>query len=223
MLQRASAAKNADAPALSTVDTKVRVNPDDTNRADLSQAYKGTASLKTTASVSASSQGYNSTPAHRPSSTMKPNRISIPSIGLYASVIPEKVDSNNYLTIPQQSWRTAWDATTAPLNATYGNTVIAGHVSLNGVPGVFYTLSKVHTSALIYISDSTGKVHAFRVVTSNLYGKTALPNSVFYPAVPRALTLITCGGKQGVVNGPQGQEYAHLDNLAVQAVPVAMS
>lgn len=155
--------------------------------------------------------------------SMKPNRLYIPSINVYASVVPESV-KGSYLQVPQESWRAGWDSQTADPSASSGNTVIAGHVSFDHVRGVFADLAKIPSGSLIYESDSSGKVHTYRTAAAaSVYGKHALPTSVFYPVTNRALTLITCGGSEGRVDGPNGAYYGHLDNVVVQAVPVSAS
>lgn len=222
LIQIPSAAKAA-APALPAANPTATTNPDDATDADSTAAYTGdnSGSIK---NVSASIQNANAQQASAAStsavSVLHPNRVLIPSIGVLASVIPEKV-TGGYLTIPAQNWRAGWYNQSAPLSASNGNTVIAGHVSLGGTRGVFANLSKVNVGSLIYTSDGSGKTTAWRVASKNLYGKRALPDSVFYPATTRMLTLITCGGAMGTVPGPAGSYYGHEDNEVVQAVPVA--
>ena len=211
------------APALPVARATATANPDDNDGADRRAAYTGdnSGSIR---NVAATIRDANTEHAANASTskvtTLHPNRVLIPSIGVLASVIPEKV-SAGYLTIPAQSWRAAWYNQSAALNASTGNTVIAGHFSLGGTPGVFANLSKLNVGSLIYTSDGSGKTTAWRVATKNLYGKRALPDEVFYPATQRMLTLITCGGMMGTVAGPAGSYYGHEDNEVVQAVPVA--
>ena len=216
------AAAKADAPELPAAQATATTNPDDATDADTRAAYSGDNSgsiRNVSASIRDANAQQASTNTTSAVTTLHANRVLIPSIGVLASVIPEKV-TGGYLTIPAQNWRAAWYNQSAPLSASNGNTVLAGHVSLGGTRGVFANLSKLTVGSLIYTSDGSGKTTAWRVASKNLYGKRALPQDVFYPATPRMLTLITCGGAMGTVAGPAGSYYGHEDNEVIQAVPV---
>ena len=211
------------APRLAVVKAQAPTDPDDETSADAAAAYTGdnTGNVENVpANVMSANTQYVAAAKAAPVTAIKPNRVLIPSLGILASVIPEKV-TNGFLTIPQQNWRAAWYDQSAPLAAASGNTVVAGHVGLGGVRGVFTGLSKLTIGDVIYTSDSTGKVTAWRVSGKHAYGKHALPDSVFYPAAQRMLTLITCGGAKGTVQGPTGSYYGYQDNEVIQAVPVA--
>lgn len=226
-LNKAASSHPQAAPKKASVSLSHTVaNPDDATGDDARAAFHGSASNVPESGVSSHNADYTkATPAEQAATlaSMKPNRLYIPSINVYASVVPEKV-SGKYLEVPQENWRAGWDSQTADPSATSGNTVIAGHVSFDKIPGVFTNLAKIPAGALIYETDSSGKLHAYRTVGApSLYGKNNLPTSVFYPVTSRALTLITCGGDEGRVVGPNGAYYGHLDNVVVQAVPVTIS
>ena len=79
----------------------------------------------------------SSTPASSSSSTsralvmspdrMGPDRLYVPSLGIYASLDGVKFSSGS-LDIPREAWRVGRDVWSAPLRAGAGTTLLAGHV-----------------------------------------------------------------------------------------------
>lgn len=225
LVKRQQGKKLAAAPSLASAAVsapQVLPNPDDATGDDTRAAYKGSASQKVSAGVSTRNASYAKASNNAPAPTsLKANRVYVPSVGINGSVIPEKV-TGKFLNVPTKSWRAGWYNESAPLDATSGNTVIAGHVGLSKVPGVFANLGSAKIGSIVYLSDKNAKVHAYRIVSKNLYNKEKVPDSVFYPLVDRAVTLMTCGGEEGKTAGSDGAYYGHLDNVVVQAVPVEM-
>lgn len=211
-----AAAKAPAAKGAGTV-VPVRANPDDATGADTKAAYSGSPDAAGTGSLPAAQQAYaNQKPDVKPSS-LPANRVYIPSVGIYSSIIPEKTTAKG-LNIPSQLNRVAWATSTPSIAATSGTTVLAGHVSFGishdtPVPAAFANLYRAKAGAVIYTTDTHGGVHAWRVSAK----RTQHKNTTWYwhTTGARHLILITCTGPW--VGG------SHRDNLIVTATPVPVS
>ena len=77
-----------------------------------------------------------------------------------------------------------------------GSAVIGGHFGIeNGVPFVFYNLSKLSAGYNIYVVDDEGNTITFVVNSTALYAANADATTVFTSSDGKAhLNLITCEG-----------------------------
>ena len=166
------------------------------------------------------------TPAGSPSSTsrelvmspdrMGPDRLYVPSLGIYASLDGVKFSSGS-LDIPREPWRVGRDVWSAPLAAGEGTTLLAGHVDLSGTPGALARLSEAHPGALVHVTDGAGRRSTFVTTSLQSYSKVSLPRSIFRVDGPRQLALVTCGGPVMTIDG----EQHYRDNVVLTAVPAS--
>ena len=195
----------------------VRANPDDATGADTKAAYSGSPDAAGTSAPDAAQQAYRQQKADVTPNRLPANRVYIPSVGIYSSIIPEKT-SKQGLNIPSQLNRVAWATSTPGIAASAGTTVLAGHVTFGishgvPVPAAFNTLGNLAKGAVIYTTDAHARVHAWRVSAKRSQAKDT--TWYWHTTGTRQLILITCTGPW--VSG------SHRDNLIVTATPVAVS
>lgn len=145
---------------------------------------------------------------------MGPDRMYVPSLGVYASVAPVHF-SDGSLTIPSEPWRVGRDVDSAPLSSHAGTTLLAGHVDLSGSPGALVRLAQAQPGAVVYVTDGEGRRVSFVTSALQSYSKVSLPRSIFAVDGPRQLVVVTCGGPVMTVDG----ESHYRDNVVLTAVP----
>lgn len=144
-----------------------------------------------------------------------PVAVTVPGIGLLASVIPVGVDANNQLDVPSAEL-VGWYQY-GPHPGSAGSTVLAAHVDYGGVPGAFFDLSNVLPGQLLNVELADGSVMSYEVTGNNVYDKTELPaEELFRKDGDPTLYLITCGG----TFDPSARSYQA--NVVVSAVPVSV-
>lgn len=90
--------------------------------------------------------------------------------------------------------------------------MIAGHVTWNGAPGVFFGLGKLGPGDRISVRRADGRTADFTVERTALYPKDRFPTVEVYRNLDHAgLRLITCGGDYS----KEDSHYA--DNVVVYA------
>lgn len=142
------------------------------------------------------------------------NTLSVPSMGIQALIVPGGVDEGNSMILPVSS-EVAMLTDGAPLGAISGTTLLAGHVNFaDGSDGALAPLITSKPGELVSVSDAAGLVHAFRIVSVDVYMKQALPEDLFQRTGERRLALVTCFAQvdDGVLTYPK--------NTVVTAVPV---
>lgn len=211
----------AAAPPLSTVTTKA--NPDDDpSTGDVGGSNTSSGQTGLTAAAKAANAAYANGVATGKiiPRSLRPNRLYVPTITGVVSIVDEQA-TGGYLNIPEQAWRAGRDASTAPMNATQGSTLIAGHVNIGSVAGPLHDLGEVKAGTLVYTTDSAGKLYAWRVGSLDVYRKRAIPTESFSTEGARRLRLVTCGGKAGrVTKQGGGTYYGYEDNVVATAYPV---
>lgn len=151
-------------------------------------------------------------------------RLQVPSIYVDAGIVPEGIsafDRDQYgqsvMELPDSLGDVGWLNTTAALRSTEGTTLLAGHVTVEGVHGAVYFLGLTEPGALVKTTDADGRMSRWVITEVTNYAKTALPEDIFRPTGPRQLAIVTCGGE--VVQLPDGS-WSHEENIVVLAVPV---
>jgi LPXTG-site transpeptidase (sortase) family protein len=142
-----------------------------------------------------------STPTLTPTATPVPTRpppvtgISIPSIGVNASIVELGIAANGYMIAPSGPYEVAW-YTFSALPGEGGNAVFAGHVDWVTVgPAVFYSLDALGAGDEVHVRTSDGKTHRYGVVSNRMYYAASAPLSEIVGRTPtESVTLITCGG-----------------------------
>jgi sortase (surface protein transpeptidase) len=124
-----------------------------------------------------------------------PTAMSIPSLGVNnAPVVAVSVDANDELDVPDPKVVGWYEHSPAP--GTNGASVLASHVDFNGVPGVFFYLSKLAPGASVVVTMSDATVRKFVVREVSLFDKDELPTErVWAKTGDPSLVLFTCGGR----------------------------
>ena len=115
------------------------------------------------------------------------------------------------MAVPDDPARAGWFTGGAAPGAL-GPAVIAGHVTWNGEPGVFYQLGKLRRGDQVAVVREDGRVAVFTVNRVARYSKSRFPTRSVYGAIDHAgLRLITCGGTYDPAR------HRYLDNVVVFA------
>jgi len=147
-------------------------------------------------------------------SELGPDQLSIPSLGTSAPLFPEVID-NFSLEIPGNVRHVGIWTGGGQVDGSTGTVLLAGHINwYDQGNGALYDLANIRPGALIYVTDSTGRVTTWSAVSLQAYPKSDLPQGIFAPTGPRSLVLVTCGGAFDPATG----HYA--DNVVVTAAPV---
>lgn len=142
-----------------------------------------------------------------------PVRIRIADVRVDGDVVPVGVQDDGSLEVPA-AHEVGWYRF-GPNAGEPGSTVLAAHISYDGVDGVFRRLSSVSLGAVAQIEMADGAVVEYRVVDVVEYGKAELPvDDLFSESGDDRLVLITCGG----TFNPHLRSYD--SNVVVHAVPV---
>jgi hypothetical protein len=82
-----------------------------------------------------------------------------------------------------------------PTPGALGPAVIAGHVTWNGAPGVFFDLARLRPGDLVRVDRGDRREAVFEVDRVARFEKRQFPTQAVFGAVDHAaLRLITCGG-----------------------------
>lgn len=145
---------------------------------------------------------------------MAPNRLFIPSLGVYARTAAAGLDAHENLILPTNLRVVSFYTGAATLSDTSGSVLIAGHVHWGNSWGVLGNLGTIPLNSLVYVTDEAGKVTTWQVVSRRSYVKAALPERVWQKTGNHRLTLITCGG----TIYQSGGRWHYPDNVVVEAV-----
>lgn len=152
--------------------------------------------------------------------TMKPNRILIPALGVYASIVDEPVAGGG-LQLPEHTKVARYDGG-GTVTSTTGTLLLAGHVSSYGQPGALKWLSKLQPGDWVYVTDSAGNRGDYIASAMDVKLKESLPQDVFDDGGPVRAVLVTCGGK--VITRDDGSRHydsnviVYLDRAAVHTI-----
>lgn len=136
----------------------------------------------------------------------EPVTISIPSIGVTASVESVGEDSQGRMDVPQRAADVAW-YNLGPKPGQIGSAVMSGHLDdISGRPAVFWDLAKLSVGDEITITDKSGKEYRFVVTDKQSYPFDQLPlEKVFNTNDKPRLNLITCEGNWN----PETRNYSN--------------
>ncbi|MEV4539951.1 class F sortase [Asanoa sp. NPDC049518] len=145
-----------------------------------------------------------------------PTRLTIPALGLKATVNAVGVDPDTGdFAVPPSVDQVGWYRFGPGFSATAGSIVVAGHVdSAAEGRGAFFGLGSLEAGDEVALTGPDGQSRTFRVTAREHYRKTAIPLQKYFAREgPVRLTLITCGG-------PFDSRTRHYrDNVVVTAVP----
>jgi sortase (surface protein transpeptidase) len=140
-----------------------------------------------------------------------PVSVSIPRIGVRSTLVGLGLEADGAMEVPGDPARAGW-FTRGPAPGALGPAVIAGHVTWNGTPGVFYRLGKLRRGDRIVVTREDGTAAVFVVDKVARYAKARFPVRTVYGAIDHAgLRLITCGGTY------DSTRYRYPDNVVVFA------
>ncbi|MFD3519050.1 class F sortase, partial [Streptomyces sp. NPDC058653] len=140
-----------------------------------------------------------------------PIRVLIPSLKVSSSLERLGLDKNQAMETPKNPDKAGWYQP-GPAPGTNGPSVIAGHVTWNGTPTVFFNLTKINPGDKVQVAREDGLTAEFTVDRVATYPKDDFPTVEVYRNLDHAgLRLITCGGKYSQADS----RYA--DNVVVYA------
>jgi sortase (surface protein transpeptidase) len=140
-----------------------------------------------------------------------PVAVSIPRIGVRSRLIHLGLDRDGAMEVPQDPALAGWFFG-GPAPGALGPAVIAGHVTWDGAPAVFYRLGTMRRGDQITVTRKDGKTAVFTVTRVARFSKSQFPGRAVYGAIDHAgLRLITCGGTYDTAR------HTYLDNVVVFA------
>ena len=154
-----------------------------------------------------------STPrAHdHPRAVRPPARVSIPGVGVAASIVRLDLNPDGTLEVPSNDAVAGWYRL-GPKPGETGAAIIVGHVDSRAGPAVFYRLGDVVPGDLVRVAPRNRPALRFRVYAVREYAKAAFPTARVYGQTRTPeLRLITCGGPFDDATGH------YLDNVVVFA------
>jgi len=148
------------------------------------------------------SSAYSSIPVPGGAPQGLPVHLQIPVIGVDSFVEDALITPQGAMEVPAGTVDVAWFAL-GPHPGQVGSAVIGGHFGIeNGVPFVFYNLSKLKAGDNIYVVDDEGNTITFVVNSTALFAANADATTVFTSSDGLAhLNLITCEGVWNEVAG----------------------
>jgi hypothetical protein len=148
-------------------------------------------------------------PAGLPAS--KPVRVDIPALDVAQRTAELRVTADGTMEVPAGPEPIGW-FTESPTPGEIGPAVLAGHLTWNGVDGVFRYLATLGPGDEIVVTRADGSRPRFVVTEVAQYTKDEFPTARVYANTPEPqLRLITCAGDYR----PGSRDYS--DNVVVYA------
>ncbi len=120
-------------------------------------------------------------------------RLQLPRLHVDAPLV-HVAAANDVMQVPPDPRVVGWWTGGAAPGAGHGPVVIVGHINYAGVAGALSVLPDAEPGDAVVVAGAAGAVH-YRVQAVHTYPKSiGLPASLFAPAGPEELELITCGG-----------------------------
>jgi sortase (surface protein transpeptidase) len=124
----------------------------------------------------------------------RPLRLSIPRIDVVTRLEYLEVDDDGAMEVPVDPTRAGWFSP-SPAPGVPGASVIAGHVTWDGEPAVFFDLGRLRPGDTLEVDRTDGTSATFVVQRTGTFPKAAFPTRAVYRQIDHAgLRLITCGG-----------------------------
>jgi len=140
-----------------------------------------------------------------------PVKMSMPSIGVEAPIVPVGLDDDGSMSAPTDPDTVAWYRL-CPGMGVAGNVVLAGHINWTGRTRAFGFLDQLDHGDPILIVDADGHGYQYVVESSHWVRAEGAPvEEIFASTGDTVLTMITCGGEYVAAS----REY--LDRLIVRA------
>lgn len=140
-----------------------------------------------------------------------PVRVTVPRIDVSSPLVALGLDASGSMEVPQDPAVAGWYAL-GPTPGALGPAVIAGHVTWDQAPAIFYRLASLRRGDDVDVAREDGTTAAFRVTRVASFPKTRFPTTaVFGPTGYAGLRLITCGGDY------DSSAHRYLHNVVVYA------
>ncbi|MEV4996459.1 class F sortase [Streptomyces niveus] len=140
-----------------------------------------------------------------------PVRVTIPSLKVDSTLERLGLDENRAMQTPKDPDKAGWYEP-GPTPGANGPSVIAGHVTWDGEPTVFFDLARIDPGDTVEVARKDGRTAEFTVDRVATYPKDDFPTVEVYRNLDHAgLRLITCGGDFSEAD----RRYA--DNVVVYA------
>ena len=148
-----------------------------------------------------------------------PVELRLPSLGVGTRVRRSGWSAAASWRSPRTSGRSAGTGSVRGPADRQGSVVMSGHIdSAEQGKGAFFRLRELRPGDTVLVRLSSGRSWRYRVVAREVWPKTVVPlDRIFSRSGAPRLTLVTCGG------GFREDVGSYQDNIAVTAVPVAMS
>lgn len=141
----------------------------------------------------------------------RPVRVTIPSIKVSSTLEELGLAKDKTMETPRDPAKAGW-FTPGPTPGAQGPSVIAGHVTWNGTPSVFFKLGDLAPGDRIDVQRQDGRTARFTVDRIATYAKDDFPTVEVYRNTDQAaLRLITCGGTYSKA------DHYYPDNVVVYA------
>lgn len=145
----------------------------------------------------------------------KPVRVEIPRLGVTSALVGLGVDATGAMDVPPDPAVAGWYVL-GPTPGALGPAVIAGHVTWNRVPAIFFRLATMRRGDRVTVVRKDGIKAVFSVTRVARFDKTSFPTRAVFGSIDHAgLRLITCGGRYDVT------DHRYLANVVVFATLVA--
>ncbi|HYJ66726.1 MAG TPA: sortase, partial [Nocardioidaceae bacterium] len=106
-----------------------------------------------------------------------------------------ELDDEGVMEVPVDPSRAGWFSP-SPAPGVPGSSVIAGHVTWDREPAVFFDLGRLAPGDTIDVDRADGTKPVFVVQRTGTFPKAALPTRAVYRQIDYpGLRLITCGGR----------------------------
>ncbi|MCZ7415389.1 MULTISPECIES: class F sortase [unclassified Streptomyces] len=140
-----------------------------------------------------------------------PATLSVPSLGLSSPLEKLGRDADGAMRTPRDTDLAGWYEP-GPTPGEQGPAVIAGHVTWDGEPSVFFRLGELRSGDDVLVERADGSTAEFTVTRVEQYAKDAFPTVEVYRNLDHAgLRLITCGGAYS------REDNRYADNVVVYA------
>ena len=145
----------------------------------------------------------------------KPVRVEIPRLHVTSHLVELGIDATGAMEVPADPAVAGW-YDRGPTPGALGPAVIAGHVTWNRVPAVFFRLGTMRRGDVVRVARRDRSMAVFAVTRVARFGKASFPTRAVFGNIDHAgLRLITCGGRYDVAH------HRYLANIVVFARLVA--